>query len=174
MSYRVVSHCVTCGAPEYVPVVWMGIYPPVAQKSCNCDKKRVYQVDVGSDFNETKLEKFQRAFQQAREAQKKIKEIRERQKLAEEMIKRSKNNPDMSGMESLTRALSQFEDEDKEIQKLEEEEPKFEKGFEKADLYEPKKSDVDVKIERLEEMMIKMVEALQKINHRLSKLDPKE
>lgn len=171
MSYRVVSHCVVCGAPEYIPVAWMGIYPPSPQKSCSCQQKQVYQVDVGPDFNETKFQKFQRAVQQAREAEKKVKEIRERQKLTEEMIKQSKNNPDMSGMESLAKALGQFEDEDKETCS----EPDM---IERGEIYEPKKSDVDVdidvKIDRLETLIIKMVEALQKINHRLSKLEPKE
>ena len=34
--YAIVGYCPKCGAPMYVPTVWMGVIPPPVTRSCGC------------------------------------------------------------------------------------------------------------------------------------------
>lgn len=46
MSWSVVGHCPKCGAPIYVPGVWMGVNPPPNTYSCDCFTK-TYKLEYG-------------------------------------------------------------------------------------------------------------------------------
>lgn len=52
MSYAVVGHCPKCGAPIYVPSVWISITPPPNTYSCNCIPQP--QIRTSTSANEDK------------------------------------------------------------------------------------------------------------------------
>lgn len=166
MSFTVCGHCSTCQSPMYMPHAWMGIYPPSPQPTCRCATKPSTKLspsdrgwvpqsrDIGDEDSGSMAELDRQIVQdKIRETRQMVESIRNQQKIAEKLaaeVEKVKN--DMSGVPSLHQAMLTEDDLD-------------------VDGHPPvryKKSDIDVRVDRLETMMVNLTVALGEVKQILT------